>query len=132
MDVFLQPLEKRNDAVKKIFIIVIVVVCAYQGWKYFTKPTPPEPLYQTPYIVVYGRDACGITEQMMSDLDRRHVPYAYEIVDQPEVAKVLHNRMERSGVSTESYGLPVVDVSGKILVRPECSEVITLYKSSKK
>jgi hypothetical protein len=82
--------------------------------------------------VVYGRDACSFTEQMRSDLNRRHVPYTYEVVDQPEVANLLHTRMERAGISTASYGLPVVDVNGKILVRPECSEVIALYRSSKK
>ena len=114
----------------KILILIFLLATVYQGWKYCTKPEPPEPLYQTPYIIVYGRDACGYSQLMRSNLESARIPYIFEIVDKAEVAKILHKRMEASGIDTSSYYLPVVDLNGRISVRPEPSDIIAGYRSS--
>ena len=124
---------KRPTSITVICVILIVLaVGIYQGWKYITKPEPPEPLYQKPYIVVYGRDSCGYCQRMKSSLDQAGLPYVFEIVDQAEVAGILFKRMEASGIDTASFGLPVVDLSGVISVRPEPSDIISRYRSSAK
>jgi len=113
-------------------ILIVLAVGIYQGWRYITKPEPLEPLYQKPYIVVYGRDSCGYTQDMKSILDQDSLPYVFEIVDQAEVAEILFKRMKASGIDTASFGLPVVDLSGVISVRPEPSDIISRYRSSAK
>lgn len=54
--------------------------------------------------------------------------YQYFVVDQPSVANLLHSRMEASGISTARYNLPVIDVNGDLMVRPELDTVMALYK----
>jgi phage head maturation protease len=69
---------------------------------------------------------------MMSSLDQAGLPYVFEIVDQAEVAGILFKRMKATGIDTASFGLPVVDLSGVISVRPEPSDIISHYRSSAK
>lgn len=51
-------------------------------------------------------------------------PYSHPIV----VTNSLHIRMERAGISTQRYNLPVVDVSGQIDVRPTTETIVSLLK----
>jgi hypothetical protein len=113
-------------------MLLVLAIGLYQGWKYITKPEPLDPLYEKPYIVVYGRDSCGYTQDMKANLDQAGLPYVFEIVDQAEVAEILFKRMKASGMDTASFGLPVVDLSGVISVRPEPSDIISRYRSSAK
>ena len=55
----------------------------------------------------------------MSVLNRAGVPYAYEIIDNKAVA---------AAVETRSYNLPVVDVDGRIFVRPAPIEIVNIYQ----
>jgi len=68
---------------------------------------------------------------MMSVLDRAGVSYTYEIIDNKAVAAALEKRMRASGMETKSYNLPVVDVDGRIFVRPDPVEVVNMYKYSR-
>jgi glutaredoxin len=122
---------KRTTSTTVIcLILAVLAVGIYEGWKYITKPEPLDPLYQKPYIVVYGRDSCGYCQNMKANLDKASLPYVFEIVDQAEVADILFKRMKASGIDTASFGLPVVDLSGVISVRPEPSVIISRYRSS--
>jgi glutaredoxin len=92
---------------------------------------PEEAAAQKPQIAVYGRDACGLTRRMMSVLDRAGVPYTYGIIDNKEVARAIEKKMRGSGIDTKRYNLPVVDVGGRIYVRPDPSDVVNMYKYPK-
>jgi glutaredoxin len=92
---------------------------------------PETTVSQKPQIAVYGRDACSITRRMMSVLDRAGVSYTYEIIDNKAVAAALEKRMRASGIETKSYNLPVVDVDGRIFLRPDPVEVVNMYKYSR-
>ncbi|MEH6447825.1 MAG: glutaredoxin domain-containing protein [Oleispira sp.] len=78
-----------------------------------------EPLYAQPYVVVYGRDSCGITKKTKKYLDRKGISYQYENVDDNDVANLLHSRMRAAGLATRRYNLPVIDVNGEMAVRPK-------------
>lgn len=53
------------------------------------------PLYDTPYIVVYGQQGDDLTQKMMNGLDRRGVPYTFKSTDDEKVrAKELLPRMK--------------------------------------
>lgn len=88
------------------------------------------PLYETPYVIVYGRQDCAICRGLMDDLESRGIPYTSKSVDLNAVQQELHPRMRQAGLDTSSYGLPVVDVSGALMIQPSASTVARLYGSS--
>mgnify|MGYP000208562918 CR=1 FL=1 len=110
---------------KNILVLAIVFFGCFQMWERYANS--PEPIYDEPYVAVYGRDSCSFTKRMISSLKSKGVNYHYFIVDDKSVASELHTRMESAGLSTRRYNLPVVDVNGDILVRPTLSEVLSEY-----
>jgi hypothetical protein len=114
--------------VKNILILLIIIGAGYQGWKTMSHSSAnSEPLHEEPYVVVYGRNSCGITQQTMNDLKAAGIPFEYQIVDDKSVASLLHSRMQQSGIDTRRYNLPVVDVSNRLSVRPEASSIIEAF-----
>ena len=117
---------------KKILILVVLLIAGYFLWqKMFqnTKDGTLEPLYDKPYVVVYGRDACGLTQQCLRDLEIAGIKVIYKIVDNREVANELHPRMEKAGLDSTSYYLPVIDVNSQIFIRPEFNKILETYKN---
>ncbi|UUY07324.1 glutaredoxin [Pseudomonas sp. J452] len=113
---------------KRLVLCLIVMVGLYQGWQTF-RPHDSTLAYSSgsPYVVVYGRDSCGFTSQMRSGLTRENIEFDYRIVDDGAVADGLHQKMESLGISTQLYDLPVVEVNGRLLVRPDISLVVRAY-----
>lgn len=110
---------------KKLLLIIVLGVGLFQIWDKYGRSV--QPLYAEPYVAVYGRDSCGFTKKMLSDLKSSGVNYRYFIVDDQSVANELHARMEASGISIRRYNLPVVDVNGHLAVRPSYQDVISRY-----
>jgi glutaredoxin len=103
-------------------VALVLLFGGYKAWEHFSR-TPPPPLKEIPYIVVYGRESCGYTQRMNRNLDEAQLPYEFQSVDDPAVADVLHARMQASGLDVQRYLLPVVDANGEISVRPDFDEV---------
>jgi hypothetical protein len=115
---------------KKLLILLILLVmglAVYKGWEYMHKPDGVPPLSETPYVAVYGRDSCGYTQRMLKDLGDSGIVPKYFKVDDKRVADTLHERMRESGIATQRYNLPVVDVNGEIFVRPALKQVLDKY-----
>jgi hypothetical protein len=87
-----------------------------------------ETLYDKPYVVVYGRDSCGWTQKYLSDLRNEGIEAIYKSVDNEEVCDELEPRMEKAGLDTTSYYLPVIDANGQIFIRPALNKVLEAYK----
>jgi len=87
-----------------------------------------EASYDKPYVVVYGRDSCGWTQKYLSDLRNEGIEAIYKSVDNEEVCDELEPRMEKTGLDTRSYYLPVIDANGQIFIRPALNEVLEAYK----
>ena len=111
----------------RLVIVVFLAACGWGAWNALRPPEKLPALYETPYVVVYGRDACGYTRQMQRALAKAGIPFHYEVIDEPDVRGVILDRMRRSRIDTSSYMLPVVDVSTKIFVSPEPQEIIAAY-----
>jgi len=114
---------------KKILILVVLLIAGYFLWQKMSQNTTLEPLYDKPYVVVYGRDACGLTQQCLRDLEIAGIEVMYKIVDNREVADEYHPRMAKAGLDTRNYGLPVVEVNGQIFIRPELNKILEAYKN---
>lgn len=86
------------------------------------------PLYQKPYIVVYGRESCGNCQALRRDLDGRSIPYVWKIIDIEPGRGEVFARMKEAGLDARSFMLPVVDVNAEILVHPASPSVISKYR----
>lgn len=117
---------------KYILIVVLIVLSVTGGLYYWDKQTQLEPLFAQPYAAIYGRDTCGYTQKYKQDavtLGLRVVPMD---IDDQAVADVLHARMKKAGLNITQYELPVLDINGKILVRPPMDEVTQAYHTRTK
>ncbi len=108
---------------KNIIIIAIVFFGGFQMWERYGNS--PVPIFDEPYVAVYGRNSCGFTKRMISGLESEGINYHYFIIDDKSIASDLHSRMESVGISTRRYNLPVVDVNGDISVRPKLKDVLS-------
>ena len=113
----------------KLLLLVVVIAAAFYRWGELPSylSMGPEPLQASPYVMVYGRNACGITQRMLADLGRAGIPYTYKIIDDPDVKEELHPRMKAAGLNSRKYGLPVVDVSAEMMMQPNSEVVAQKY-----
>ena len=120
---------------KKIVLLAVLISLCYQFWpalsdRFMTGSDVEdgvELLYDTPYIVVYGEDRCQLTQTCMSDLDIQGIDYIYKQLSKPGMPNELFPRMEKSGLSINRILLPILDINGKIMVRPEVTEILDAY-----
>ncbi len=116
----------------KLLLLIAAIAAAFYRWGDLSIfSMGPEPLRDSPYVMVYGRDACGITKRMLADLGRAGIPYTYKIVDDPAVKEELHPRMKAAHLNTRKYGLPVVDVNGEMMMRPKSRVVAQKYAKAR-
>jgi hypothetical protein len=117
---------------KTLIVIALVALCGYLGWYGLQLPSRggPDSLARSPYVIVYGRERCGLTQRMRSDLQRSGVPFEFKSVDDPGVGDELHPRMEAAGLDTRRYGLPVVEVSGDMMIRPGHETIAQKYRQA--
>ena len=112
---------------RKLLIYAFLAFAVFKGYEQYNASSV-EPLYAGPYVAVYGRNTCSFTKNMRKDLAAKGISARYFIVDDKRVADELHKRMTASGISTRRYNLPVVDVSGKLYVRPTLEKVLAEYR----
>lgn len=76
-------------------------------------------------VIVYGRNACGITSALRRNLDAAGISYTYRNVDQKAAGNEMWNKLAKTSwyKSGTSIGLPVVDVKGSVIERPSVQEI---------
>ena len=113
---------------KNIFFLLFIAAGGYAAWNHFHTPKL-EPLYDKPYVTVYGREGCGFTEETVNRLRRARIEFEYLTVDDQATANELHARMKLAGLDTSYYLLPVVDVNNSISVRPGNDDLVARAKA---
>ena len=81
-------------------------------------------------VVLYGSEGCAACRTFKRGLDREGVAYAFKDVEDGRVRKELFPRMERAGMDTGYFVLPVVDVNGQLACQPDLKDTLALYRSS--
>ncbi len=110
-----------------IYIIVGVIIC-YLGYQHFIG-NKVEPLSEEPYVLLYGKTTCGWCQKMEKDLDAHDIPYTFQDLKIKAVNDELHPRMKKAGLDTRRYNLPVIDVNGEFLIRPDIDKVAEVYNA---
>ena len=116
---------------KKILFIVVLLMVGYFFWQKIFHVNRIEALYDQPYVVVYGRDSCGWTQKYLKDLKNKGIKVIFKNVDSKEVGEELHPRMEKAGLDTRRYILPVIDVNASMFIQPELKIVLEVYEKDK-
>ena len=70
-----------------------------------------------------------LLSKQSNDLKDAGIPFEYQVIDENPVANLLHSRMEKSGINTRRYSLPVVDVNNNLSIRPKSSGIIEAFKN---
>lgn len=112
---------------KHLVVVVVIAFCGYKVWERYNAPELM-PLYDQPYVVVYGRESCGFTKQAIQALEQADMDYEFFSVDDRAVADELHSRMKISGLDASYYLLPVIDLNNSLSVRPKNAELVEQAK----
>ena len=105
-------------------LAALVSIGLFYGYQHY-QDSQINPLHHSPYLVVYGRDSCGYTQQTKRKLKAAGVSFEFQSVDDQQIAKQLHARMDSSGIDTRRYLLSVVDLNNHLETRPDNAELIT-------
>lgn len=116
---------------KKILIVIVLLIASYFFWQKAFHDNRIDALYNQPYVVVYGRDGCGWTQKYLKDLNIEGIKVIYKNVDGKKVSEELHPRMEKAGLDTRRFSLPVIDVNAVMLIRPDLKIILEAYEKYK-
>jgi glutaredoxin len=108
---------------KHLVVIALLAFAGYKGWERFNQPKL-EPLYDQPYVIVYGRESCGYTTETIRALERANIDVEFMSVDDRAAADELHARMKLAGLETRQYYLPVVDLNNSLSIRPDNQQLV--------
>lgn len=113
----------------KVLLAIMLGVGGYSAWgQYHQRLFPLSPLYQKPYIVLYGRETCGNCAAMRKDLESRSIPYVWKIIDSEPGRAEVFSRMKQAKLETGNFMLPVVDVNAEMLVHPDPATVVAKFR----
>ncbi len=115
---------------KKLIFFLIVVYAGYFGYQKFVtdSTTNIDPLYELPYIVVYGTTTCGWTQKCLQELKEKDIDVIFENIDKHEVKMEIFPRMDAAGHKRNQISIPIVDVNGNILIGYEPEKILELYQ----
>jgi thiol-disulfide isomerase/thioredoxin len=112
---------------KNLFLFVAAVaLIGYFGYQQFMG-NKLEPLYEEPYVILYGNPSCGWCQKMENDLKAQDIPYFYENMKEQTVLDEVLPRMEAAGLNTMRYNYPIMDVNGRLFMRPDVKDVVAAY-----
>lgn len=118
-------------------VIGLLLLSAVGLWFYFDAPFAETndakrlTVTSTPNIDVYGRKDCSHTNAVRKQLDADKIHYRFFDLEKKTAADQLHPFMHRSGMSTDSYLLPVVNINGQLQQRPNLDKVMEVYQGEK-
>ena len=115
---------------KKLVFLLIVVGAGYFGYQKLVanQDTRLEPLYEPPYVLVYGTDTCGWTQRCLREIRDKQLALVFENINKPEVKAEAIQRVKEAGLDPGRLTIPIIDVNGAIFMgylEPE--KIETLY-----
>jgi arsenate reductase-like glutaredoxin family protein len=115
---------------KNLIIVMLAVALGYLGYQKFISKseTTLEPLYETPYVVVYGKTTCGWTQKCLRELKEQNIDTIFENIEEQEVQRKIFSRIDAAGLDRNRIVIPIVDVNGHILIGYEPDKIIELYE----
>lgn len=91
------------------------------------RTSQPEPLYEMPYVVVYGRTICGWTHKFLKELSNEGIDVIFENIEQQDVKLEIFPRVDQAGYPRNKIGIPIIDVNAHILIGYDREKVLEFY-----
>jgi hypothetical protein len=66
----------------------------------------------------------------LKDIENTNFKYEYKNLDNKGIGDELHPRMRQAELDTKYYLIPVIDINGKIIIRPSMEEITSIYNSN--
>lgn len=117
----------RSVLVKSRLLFLMIGLCFSPGCETPGQFSPEKPIQKTPYIIVYGREDCPVCVTFKQKLTDAQIDYAYKDMENESVQNELYPRMERAGLNTQKFLLPVIDVNGSLAARPLLRDSLDRY-----
>lgn len=116
---------------KKLVVIMLLIGCGYFGYQIFIgkKNAQLDPLYELPYIVVYGKTTCGWTQKCLRELKEKQIEVIFENIDKPEIKQEIFPRIDAAGYKRNQIVIPIIDVNGHILIGYEPEKIMAFYQT---
>jgi len=111
----------RLIARKLLFILIVLIVTAASVYC-FTYRDRLFPFKNT--VIVYGREACGITQMVRTGLAKRGIPYTFADIDIQAVDDEMWYKLGPN-FTERRITFPIVHVAGKMLITPAAEKVQT-------
>ena len=119
---------------KKLVAVLLLVGIGYFGYQHFIAQgeTALEPLYDMPYVVVYGQTTCGWTKKCLGELEAEGIDVIFQNIDRQDVKMEIFPRIDQAGHPRNKIVIPIIDVNGVILVGYDREKVLGHYYLDKK
>ncbi len=80
-------------------------------------------------VIIYGLKRNYHTKRFIKKLKRKKIPYVfYDVNHSPEMWKQMWEKLKKAYPETDGAYLPIVDVNGKVLMRPKLKAFMKYYK----
>jgi glutaredoxin len=74
-------------------------------------------------ITIYGSAGCGYCQAMMRDLDGESIPYVFrDVIADTGASGEMNSKVRSAGLAT-NFLFPVMDIRGRIVMRPSFEDV---------
>ncbi len=119
---------------KKLFVLLLLIGAGYFGYEQYksNRSNVLEPIYEFPYVVVYGKTDSKPTMKSLGELTAEGLDPIFENMDEPDVKKEIFERIEEAGYSRNQIVLPIIDVNGNILIGYQPDRISVLYNAQEK
>lgn len=114
---------------KKAFVLLLLIGMGLLVFQQYRKKQNRvlEPLYEIPYVVVYGKTDSKSTMKSLQELAAEGLDPIFENMDEPDVKKEILERIEKVGYSRNPIVLPIIEVNGHIVIGYQPDRISALY-----
>ena len=80
-------------------------------------------------LILYGSEGCGFCISLKKELDDAGISYKFfDVTTNESYSEEMFNKINEAFPGSNYANFPVVDINGKILIRPELDEVKKIFK----
>ncbi len=122
-------LKQGCAKLKKLILLLLLIGAGYYGFHHYqaSQSGALEPMFELPYVIVYGKTNCSWTQKCMQELRAEGIDPIFENIDEPDVKKEAFERVEAAGYPRNQVVIPIVDVNGHIVVAYQAEKIFAFY-----
>lgn len=108
---------------KQLIILALIVFGGYKAYQHYDNggfTSGPS----IGFVTIYGHDNCPVTTRTLKELRKANVEYDYRDITNKPIMDGLIADMKYQNLNTRVIDLPVLDIHGKLYVRPSIDGIV--------